>query len=105
MHGHMLDFKKRGSYIRNRFRRRCGRAAPDYGLRPAPLPASRWAVELVVSFLFLVGGTRAARKVLEWIPEAVIGPLFNRLRLLWKGWSKPVKRKGLGTLTMIAEEK
>jgi coenzyme F420 hydrogenase subunit beta len=103
MHGHMLDFKKRGSYIRNRLRRCFGRAAPDYGLRPEPLPKSRWAVELVVSFLFLVGGTRAARKILEWIPEAIIGPLFNRLRLLWKGWSKPVKRKGLGTLTMLPE--
>ena len=32
-------------------------------------------------------------------------PKINRLRLLWKGWSKPVKRKGLGTLTMIAVEK
>jgi len=103
MHGHMLDFKKRGSYIRNRLRRRFGRAAPDYGRRPEPLPKSRWAVEFVVSSLFLVGGTRVARKIIEWIPESVIGPLFNRLRLLWKGWSKPVKRKGLGTLTMVPE--
>ncbi len=101
MHGHMLDFKKRGSYIRNRLRRALGRAAPDYGLRPDPLPKARWAVEFVVSFLFLVGGTRVARKILEWLPESIIGPLFNRLRLLWKGWSKPVKRKGLGTLTMV----
>ncbi|TAN37971.1 MAG: coenzyme F420 hydrogenase [Verrucomicrobia bacterium] len=105
MHGHMLDFKKRGSYIRNRLRRRFGRAAPEYGLRPDPLPKSRWAVEFVVSFLFLVGGTRVARKILEWIPESVIGPLFNRLRLLWKGWSKPVKRKGLGTLTLTPVSK
>jgi coenzyme F420 hydrogenase subunit beta len=101
MHGHMLDFKKRGSYIRNRMRRWLGRAAPDYGVRPDPLPKSRWVVEFVVSGLFLVGGTRGARKVLEWLPETVMGPLFNRLRLLWKGWSKPVKRKGLGTLTML----
>ena len=87
MHGHMLDFKKRGSYIRNRLRRRFGRAAPDYGLRPDPLPKSRIAVELVIDLLFLLGGTRMARKLLEWMPESVIGPLFNRLRLLWKGWS------------------
>jgi len=64
MHGHMLDFKKRGSYIRNRWRRRRGRAAPWYGLRPEPLPAARVAVEGVISALFLIGGTRAARRVL-----------------------------------------
>jgi len=101
MHGHMLDFKKRGSYIRNCLRRRFGRGAPEYGLRPDPLPKSRWAVELVIDCLFLVGSTRGARKLLEWMPESVIGPLFNRLRLLWKSWSKPVKRKGLGALTMV----
>jgi len=103
MHGHMLDFKKRGSYIRNRLRHWFGRAAPNYGLRPDPLPKSRWVVELVIGVLFLAGGTRAARKILEWLPESVMGPLFNRLRLLWKGWSKPVKRKGLGTLRMVEE--
>ncbi|MCX6998398.1 MAG: hypothetical protein NTV49_15255 [Kiritimatiellaeota bacterium] len=95
---------KSGSYMRNRWRRRRGRAAPWYGLRPEPLPASRIAVEWVIAALILVGGTRAARQVLAWMPEAVIGPLFNRLRLLWKGWSKLVKRKGLGMLTMIVEE-
>ena len=105
MHGHMLDFKKRGSYIRNRLRRRFGRAAPDYGLRPDPLPKSRWGVELVIASLFLVGSTRVARKLLEYLPESVLGPLFNRLRLLWKGWSKPVKRKGLGALTMVVERR
>lgn len=100
MHGHMLDFKKRGGYIRNRLRQRMGRRAPDYGLRPRPLPVLRWAVELVIGGLFLVGGTALARKALEHIPESVIGPLFNRLRLGWKRMSKPVKRKGLGKLTM-----
>lgn len=100
MHGHMLDFKKRGGYIRNRLRLRMGRRAPDYGIRPQPLPASRWAVELVIGGLFLLGSTWLARKALEQIPESVIGPLFNRLRLGWKNMSKPVKRKGLGQLTM-----
>jgi coenzyme F420 hydrogenase subunit beta len=100
MHGHMLDFKKRGSYIRNRIRRLCGRKAPDYGLRPRPVTPSRVAVELMIDLLFLTGGTWLARKALEHIPESVIGPLFDRLRLSWKQASKPVKRKGLGTLTM-----
>ena len=100
MHGHMLDFKKRGGYIRNRLRRIMGKKAPDYGVRPHPLPVSRIAVELVVSMIFLIGGTALARKAVEYIPESVLGPFFNRLRLIWKAMSKPVKRKGLGRLTM-----
>lgn len=100
MHGHMLDFKKRGSYIRNRIRRMLGKQAPAYGLKPRPLPASRIAVELVIDFIFLVCGTQSARWLVARIPETVIGPLFNRLRLGWKALSKPTKRKGLGQLTM-----
>ena len=101
MHGHMLDFKKRGSYIRNRIRKIFGKRASDHGLAPHPLPASRVLVELVISGLFLVCGTRPARWVVARIPESVVGPLFNRLRLAWKSMSKPTKRKGLGNLTMV----
>ncbi|PIR52683.1 coenzyme F420 hydrogenase, partial [Candidatus Peregrinibacteria bacterium CG10_big_fil_rev_8_21_14_0_10_49_10] len=36
MHGHMLDFKKRGSFIRNGWRK----VQPDYGYRPAHIPRS-----------------------------------------------------------------
>jgi len=100
MHGHMLDFKKRGGYIRSRIRKIFGRRAPDHGLAPRPLPASRVLVELVISGLFLVCGTRPARWFVARIPESVIGPLFNRLRLAWKSISKPTKRKGLGKLEM-----
>jgi coenzyme F420 hydrogenase subunit beta len=101
MHGHMLDFKKRGSYIRNRIRKMSGRRAPDHDLAPCPLPASRVLVELVISGLFLVCGTWAARWIVARIPESVIGPLFDRLRLAWKSMSKPTKRKGLRKLKMI----
>jgi coenzyme F420 hydrogenase subunit beta len=98
MHGHMLDFKKRGSYIRNRLRRLTGRRAPDFGMRPRPLPALRVAVEVVICLIFFVAGTRPARWLVARIPERIIGPLFNRLRLAWKGASKPAKRKGLRDL-------
>lgn len=101
MHGHMLDFKRRGGYIRNRFRRWTGRPAPDFGMRPVPLPLSRVLVEMIISGIFAVCGTRIARGLLARIPERWIGPLFNRLRLFWKGISKPTKRKGLGELTMM----
>jgi coenzyme F420 hydrogenase subunit beta len=101
MHGHMIDFKKRGGYLRNRWRRITGRAAPDYGLRPEPIGLSRIIVEIVISTIFALAGTRAARKIVEWIPESILGPLFNNLRLFWKSASKPAKRKGLADLRMI----
>ena len=42
-----------------------------------------------------------ARWLVAQIPERVIGPVFNKLRLSWKALSKPTKRKGLAGLTMI----
>ena len=101
MHGHMLDFKKRGGYLRNRMRRALGRPAADFGMRPDPLPTGRKVVELVVSAIFLLARTSLARGIVARIPERVIGPVFNRLRLGWKGMSKPTKRKGLANLNMI----
>ena len=104
MHGHMLDFKKRGRFIRNRLRVLCGRRAPDFGLRPQHIPLSRFAAELVIAGLFLLARTRLARKLVEYVPEEVIGPLFDRLRLAWKAASKPTKRRGLADLRMVVEE-
>lgn len=100
MHGHMIDFKKRGSYLRNLARRALGLASPDYGLRPVPIGAVRIAVEIVVSMLFVICRTPLARWCMEKVPERILGPLFNRLRLAWKSASKPAKRRGLATLGM-----
>ncbi len=100
MHGHMIDFKKRGSWIRNELRRRVGLAAPNYGLRPYPVPPSRVAVELIIDSIFLTGGTAPARWVLQQLPESLLGPAFDRARLRWKKMSRPTKRKGLGNLEM-----
>lgn len=95
MHGHMLDFKKRGAYVRAQARRLIGLPAPDFGLRPARVPLSRVAVELIISGLFVVGRTRAARWLIERLPIGLLGPLFDTLRKWWKDLSKPVKRRGL----------
>ena len=101
MHGHMLDFKKRGAFIRNDWRRRLGKRAPTYGYRPAHIPLSRKLVELFIVTLFAVGRTRPARRVVESIPLGLLGPLFDSLRKTWKRLSKPVKRKGLSGVTFI----
>ncbi len=104
MHGHMLDFKKRGSYIRNCWRRRWGKAAPDFGLRPASLTLSRRLAECVITTIFTVAGSRFSRACVAYIPERILGPLFNTVRLAWKRSSRPTKRKGLADLRMIVEE-
>ena len=101
MHGHMMDFKKRGGFIRNRMRVFFGRRAPVYDIRPETMAKSRVIVEVVVSGLFLTGSTRLARWMVARLPESVIGPVFNRLRLMWKALSKPTKRKALGTMKMV----
>lgn len=98
MHGHMLDFKKRGAYIRAQARRLTGLAAPDFGVRPARIPLSRVLVELVISGLFIAGRTAPARWLIERAPIGLLGPLFDKLRKWWKELSKPLKRKGLWEL-------
>lgn len=69
MHGHMLDFKKRGGYIRNKIRRFFGRPAPDFGMRPSPLPLSRIATEIVIFSIIALCSTRVSRACLRLIPE------------------------------------
>ena len=101
MHGHMIDFKKRGGYLRNQWRRKTGRKAPDYHMKPHPIPASRWLVEFGIGSIFAVCRTGLARWILEQVPESIIGPCFNRARLTWKALSKPTKRKGLRNLRMV----
>lgn len=95
MHGHMLDFKKRGSFIRMGWRRARGQRVPDYGYRPAHIPLARVGVEGVISAIFAVCRTYPARRLVELVPINLLGPLFNTLRKSWKNLSKPVKRKGL----------
>jgi coenzyme F420 hydrogenase subunit beta len=98
MHGHMLDFKKRGAFIRVEWRAALGKEVPDWGYRPVAIPRSRKVVELIISGLFVICGTRLARRLVEFVPLGVIGPLFDALRKAWKSISKPTKRRGLSTV-------
>ena len=91
MHGHMLDLKKRGSFIRNSWKA----VAPDYGYKPAHIPSSRRDVERVLRMLFAIGQSDIARFIIEHLPLSLVGPFFNSLRKFWKNVSKPTKRKGL----------
>ncbi|MBE2222361.1 MAG: Coenzyme F420 hydrogenase/dehydrogenase, beta subunit C-terminal domain [Anaerolineae bacterium] len=105
MHGHMIDFKKRGTFIRLAWRQKMGRRVPYFGYRPVTMPVSRKLVEMVISSIFAVCGTSLARKIVEQIPLKIIGPLFDTLRKTWKNLSKPTKRKGLAQVEFeICEE-
>ncbi|MCH9644417.1 MAG: Coenzyme F420 hydrogenase/dehydrogenase, beta subunit C-terminal domain [Gammaproteobacteria bacterium] len=100
MHGHMLDFKKRGSYIRNHMRKCFGKKAPDYNLIPQSISMSRILVECLICFIFFVSSLRFSRWVIGKVPERHLGAIFNCLRRIWKNMSKPTKRKGLCSIQM-----
>ena len=102
MHGHMIDFKKRGAFIRMLWRRATGKPVPEYGYRPANIALTRYAVEAVISGVFRVCGLPPVRWLAEQIPLGVLGPAFNTARKTWKGLSKPTKRAGLGATQFIA---
>jgi coenzyme F420 hydrogenase subunit beta len=101
MHGHMLDFKKRGSFIRLAAQQQQGKPVPEFGYRPDRIPLSRWLVETVISGSFALGSWQWARWLVSQLPLAIVGPTFNTLRKTWKGISKPTKRQGLAETHFI----
>ncbi len=98
MHGHMLDFKKRGAFIRMGWRKLLGKSVPDYGYQIVHIPWTRKCIEIVISSIFIIGKWPISRWLIERIPISFLGPVFNTLRKSWKGLSKPTKRKGLQNL-------
>jgi coenzyme F420 hydrogenase subunit beta len=95
MHGHMLDFKKRGTFIRLDVQKKLGQPIPEFGYRPASIDLSRRLVEIVITGSFMIGRLPISRWLVSKIPIGIVGPTFNWLRQTWKGLSKPTKRKGL----------
>ncbi len=104
MHGHMLDFKKRGSFIRNKFKKMLGFKSPDNGYYPIKIPITRYFVEIVITSIFLFGKLPISRWLISKFPESLIGPIFNNLRLFWKKISRPTKRKGLSDYKVICNK-
>ena len=95
MHGHMIDFKKRGAFLRLDAQARRGVPIPDYGYRPEAIDNGRRIVETVISGSFRFGRQGWARSLVARLPLGIVGPAFNALRKGWKSISKPTKRKGL----------
>ena len=105
MHGHMIDFKKRGSFIRKEKNKKKGHRVPIYGYVPLEIAYGRRVVEKIVSSIFSIASKPLSRKLSEKIPVTILGPIFNILRISWKKMSKPTKRKGLmNTKFLIKKE-
>jgi len=95
MHSHGYDLKKRGSFIRIRFRKMIGLPVPDYGYTLKGFALSRYLMELVILSLFLALGTGPARFLVERVPPALIGRLFEHTRKAWKKSTHKIKRNNL----------
>jgi coenzyme F420 hydrogenase subunit beta len=95
MHSHGYDFKKRGSFIRIHFRRMLGKAVPDFGYELKGFGFSRYLMEVVISSLFILMGTKVARWTVEKFPPGLIGGIFERTRKIWKKSTYNIKRKEL----------
>ena len=100
MHAHMIDFKKRGAFLRLERDRRRGRPVPVYGYRPAAVPMSRRMVERILAGFLWIGRRRG---LLLFLPPGLLGPLFSLIRRGWKAVSKPVKRRGLSATRFVIE--
>jgi coenzyme F420 hydrogenase subunit beta len=96
MHSHGYDLKKRGTFIRLRFRRLFGQRVPDYGYVIKGFSLQRYLMEIVLSSMFLILGTRPARFMAERIPPKSIGRLFEKTRVRWKKSTHKIKRSNLG---------
>jgi len=93
----MLDFKKRGSFIRNGWRP----TKPEYGYRPKQIPLSRVIVEWAMRMIFGFGKLPPAHWLVEHVPISIVGPCFNCARKSWKSVSKPTKRRGLKEMQFV----
>jgi coenzyme F420-reducing hydrogenase beta subunit len=95
MHSHAYDFKKRGAFIRIRFRKLALRSVPDYGYQIRGFSAKRIFMEVIISSLFILLGTRLARWTVEQFSPSFIGKIFEQTRSTWKKSTHNIKRESL----------
>jgi len=101
MHGHMLDFKKRGSFVRGQFRNLLGKKNPNWGYHLINIPITRIIIEIPIFIIFSIMQTKLSRFLLNIIPKKLAGKTFNFIRKKWKNISKPSKRKTLFSQKII----
>jgi coenzyme F420 hydrogenase subunit beta len=95
MHSHGYDLKKRGTFIRFKFRKFFGLRNPEYGYTIKGFPLSRYIMEFAIDALFIVLGTRPARWLIAQVPPDKVGKVFERTRNIWKKATYSIKRDDL----------
>lgn len=95
MHSHGYDLKKRGTFIRMKYRKFFGQRNPDYGYEIKGFSLSRYLMEIIIGAMFLVLGAQPARFIAEKIPPRTIGRLFEKTRTVWKRSTHKIKRNDL----------
>ena len=95
MHSHGYDLKKRGTFIRMKYRKWLGLDNPDFGYINKGFSFGRYIMELIIGVMFLVLGTRPARFMVEKIPPHIIGGIFEKTRTIWKKSTHKIKREKL----------
>lgn len=95
MHSHGYDLKKRGTFIRMKYRKWLGLDNPDFGYINKGFSFGRNIMELIIGVMFLVLGTRPARFMVEKIPPHIIGGIFEKTRTIWKKSTHKIKRERL----------
>jgi coenzyme F420 hydrogenase subunit beta len=95
MHSHGYDLKKRGTFIRMRYRSWLGKPNPDYGYELKGFTFSRYMMELVIDAMFLLAGTRFARWIVAQLPPSTVGKVFEKARKIWKKSTHKIKREKL----------
>lgn len=104
MHSHMLDFKKRGAYLRMDAMARRGKPIPRYGYRPVTSsPLGRKAFEVLLRAIYGVCSIRFSQWAVAKLPTGLTGRLFEQARRRWKTVTKSTKRRGMGGIQFEAE--
>lgn len=97
MHSHGYDLKKRGTFIRMRFRSWLGMRNPDYGYEMKGFSVKRYFMEFIIDGLFIILGTGISRFIIERVPPKTVGKAFERTRNLWKKSTRKIKKSQLDT--------
>ncbi|NQT76111.1 MAG: Coenzyme F420 hydrogenase/dehydrogenase, beta subunit C-terminal domain [Bacteroidetes bacterium] len=95
MHSHGYDLKKRGTFIRMKYRRWLGKRNPDYAYTMKGFTLKRYLMEIVIDSLFIILGTGFSRFIIEKIPPKTVGKVFEKSRNVWKKSTKKIKKSQL----------
>ena len=95
MHSHGYDLKKRGTFIRMKFRTWLGLENPDFGYTIRGFSFSRYLMEFAIDGLFILLGTNFSRFIVEQFPPSFVGRIFEKTRTIWKNSTHKIKRDQL----------